>query len=206
MAPVSLEKISRIKFYYYPYYSYLCGLNCEVVKYLKQYRIPFAGLKLGKHVFDFDIDRMFFDCFDYSIVKDGKLKAEVILQKQERMMIVDFHITGDIMLTCDVCLSVFPARTVIDEKLIVKFTDEDLDKSSEEILVLSRNEYELDVSVPLYEYINLAVPHYKKCSEQGENISCDALMIAKLNGLAAQQEAKQETDPRWEALKNIKNN
>lgn len=178
------------------------------MKYLKQYRIPFSGLKLGKHVFDFDIERAFFDCFDYSIVKDGELKVEVALLKQENMMILDFHINGEIMLNCDVCLSDFPAKTTIKEKLIVKLTEEDLGETTEEILVLPRNEYELNIADLLYEYINLAVPHYSKCSEQGENISCDEEMISTLNGLAPKQEEEkqEEVDPRWEALKNLKNN
>jgi len=52
------------------------------VKHLKQYRIPFSGLNAGKHNFEFDINKKFFDCYEHSIVKDGNLKAEVELQKQ----------------------------------------------------------------------------------------------------------------------------
>lgn len=189
---------------------YLCRLNCEVVKYLKRYRIPFSGLKVGDHVFDFDIDKKFFDCFEYSLVKDGNLQATVSLARQENMLVADFHIEGQIELNCDICLSDFPAKTVIDERLIVKFTEEDMGDTTEEILVLSKNEYGLDIADLLYEYINLAVPHYKKCSEQGDGISCDPEMVDKLSNLAPQppQETTEEeqTDPRWEALKHLRNN
>lgn len=176
---------------------------------MKRYRIPFSGLKVGKHIFDFDIDRKFFDCFEYSLVKDGDLKVEVSLQRQENMLVANFHIEGTIELTCDVCLADFPAKTVIDQRLIVKFTEDDVDDSTEEIVVLSKNEYELDIAELLYEYINLAVPHYSKCSEQGEGIECDQKMVAVLNELAPQQqqpETDEEPDPRWEALKHLRNN
>ncbi|MEC3881131.1 YceD family protein [Parapedobacter sp. 10938] len=178
------------------------------MNYLKQYRIPFTGLSLGTHDFAFDIGKAFFDCYDYSIVKDGRLKAHVNLVKQETMMILQFRITGSVMLACDVCLSPFPAKTDIEERLIVKFTDEGAAESSEEIIVLAKHEHELDIAGLLYEYINVSIPLYNKCSEQGENITCDESVLAKLDGLAPAHEQKEEkqTDPRWDALKKIKYN
>ena len=179
-----------------------------MVNYLKQYRIPFTGLSLGAHDFEFDIDKSFFDCYEYSIVKDGNLKAFVNLLKQENMMVLQFHITGTVMLTCDVCLSPFPAKTDIRERLIVKFTDEDAAESTEEIIVLARHEHELDIAGLLYEYINVAIPHYSKCSEQGNDITCDETVLAKLSDLAPthQEKEKKQSDPRWDALKKIKYN
>ncbi|SEL75395.1 Uncharacterized metal-binding protein YceD, DUF177 family [Parapedobacter koreensis] len=176
---------------------------------MKQYRIPFTGLSLGTHDFEFDVDKAFFDCYDYSIVKDGNLKVSVDLHKQENMMILWFHIAGTVNLTCDVCLSTFPSKTVIEERLIVKFADDESDdmaESSEEILVLARHEHEVDIAGLLYEYINVAVPHYIKCSEQGDNITCDESVLAKLNNLAPEQHEEKQADPRWDALKNIKYN
>jgi len=177
-----------------------------MVNYLKQYRIPFSGLSLGTHDFEFDVDKAFFDCYEYSIVKDGTLKVLVNLHKQENMMVVRFHINGTVNLVCDVCLSSFPAETVIDERLIVKFTEEDLTETTEEILVLAKHEHELDIAPLLYEFINVSIPHYRKCSEQGNNITCDEAVLAKLNDLSPEQQEAAQTDPRWEALKNIKYN
>ncbi|MGK6351904.1 YceD family protein [Parapedobacter sp. DT-150] len=179
------------------------------MNYLKQYRIPFTGLSLGSHDFEFDVDKAFFDCYDYSIVKDGNLKASVNLLKQENMMILQFHIAGTISLTCDVCLSAFPAKADIQERMIVKFADEDLAESTEEILVLAKHEHELDIAGLLYEYINVSVPHYAKCSELGDKIICDETVLAKLNDMAPEQPKEEEEkapDPRWDALKNIKYN
>ncbi len=159
---------------------------------------------MGTHDFEFDIDKAFFDCYEYSIVKDGTLKALVNLRKQENMMVLQFHITGSTTLTCDVCLTAFPAKTDIHERLIVKFTDEGITENTEEIVVLAKHEHELDIAGLLYEYINVSVPHYIKCSEQGDNLTCDETVLSKLSNTEADEE--QQTDPRWEALKNIKYN
>lgn len=175
---------------------------------MKQYRIPFTGLSLGRHDFEFDIDKAFFDCYEYSIVKDGNLKARVNLLKQETMMVLEFRISGTVMLTCDVCLSPFAAKTDMENRLFVKFTDDGAADSTEEIIVLPRHEHELDIAGLLYEYINVAVPHYIKCSDQGDNITCDETVLAKLNDLAPAHQEKEEKqiDPRWDALKKIKYN
>ncbi|GHE23634.1 YceD family protein [Sphingobacterium griseoflavum] len=181
----------------------------QVSKYLKQYRIPFSGLSAGKHEFDFEIDDKFFDCYAHSLVKKGKLDAKVDLQKQENMLVVNFHIYGIIQLSCDVCLADFDAPLDFEERALVKFTDEDWESNTEEVLVLSKTDYELDIAELLYEYINVRVPYYSKCTEQGVNLSCDPEMLAKINVDSTEEQEdnnEEKIDPRWDILKNIKNN
>lgn len=179
----------------------------QVLKYLKQYRIPFSGLVSGKHKFDFDIDEKFFDCFEHSLVKKGKLKAEVALQKQENMLIVIFEITGTIKLTCDICLAEFDSPLDFQERVLVKFTEEDWDSETEEVITLSKTDYEFDVATLLYEYINVRVPYYSRCAEQGINITCDPEMLAKISSDdTTESNEEKKIDPRWDILKKIKNN
>lgn len=190
-------------------YPYICGLNYRALKVLQQYRIPFSGLKPGKHQFEFDVDKHFFDEYEYSIVKDGALKVIVELNKQETMMIADFRLSGTISLTCDVCLSSFPAETNMEERVIFKFDDPaEADYDNEDIVVLSRNAFELDTAMYIYEFINLAVPFYSRCGVQGGKANCDEQMLTQLDKLrsAEIQEENIQTDPRWDALKQIKNN
>ena len=37
----------------------------EMMKVTNEFLIPFIGLKLGKHQFEFQIKKKFFDSFDY---------------------------------------------------------------------------------------------------------------------------------------------
>lgn len=176
------------------------------MKYLKKYKIPFSGLAAGKHDFEFEIDDKFFDCFEFSLLKKGKLLAQASLQKQENMLVVSFNISGTIELTCDTCLSLFDAPVSFQERLIVKFEKEEWDSDIEEVIILNKTDHELDISTLLYEYINVQVPYYAKCDEQGRGIECDPSMLVHLSTQTEGVSSEKSTDPRWEALKNIKNN
>ena len=177
------------------------------MKALKQFSIPFTGLKLGKHQFDFEIDKSFFDAFEYSLVKDGALKIEVELDKQETMLILHFHIWGTIQLNCDKCLAEFSQPIEVNERQIVKFAEDDLESDDLEIIMLNKKESALDVSEMIYEFINVSVPYINNCEQAGQGQKCDPEMIATLEKLAsgtAEKEEEQNDDPRWEALKKLK--
>lgn len=182
----------------------------RALKSLQEYSIPFTGLKEGKHQFDFDVDKRFFDEFEYSLVKNGNLKVELELDKQETMLILQIVIKGHIFLNCDICLSDFPSVVDAKERVIVKFGEDDsLEDETDEIIVLSRNEHELNASTLIYEYINLAVPYFHRCDKAGSTEWCDQDMVEKLEKLSGPDQAEEKeqnaADPRWEALKNIKN-
>jgi len=88
------------------------------LKSLKTYSIPFTGLKLGKHFFDYVIKDEFFVEMDYSIVKKADLQCKVELDKQETMLILNFHIYGTITMTCDKCLAEYPQPVDVHEQQI----------------------------------------------------------------------------------------
>ena len=178
------------------------------MKALKQFSIPFTGLKIGKHQFDFEIDNSFFDAYEYSLVKKGELKAEVELDKQETMLILQFHIEGTIVLDCDKCLAEFNAPISIQERQIVKFAEDDLESDDLEIIMLNKRESELNVADLIYEFINVGVPYIKICEQNGDGQKCDQDMIDKLESLAVgsqnEEVEEQDVDPRWSALKKLK--
>ena len=178
------------------------------MKPLKQFSIPFTGLKIGKHQFEFDIDNSFFDAFEYSLVKKGDLKATVELDKQETMLILQIHIVGTIRLDCDKCLSEFTSPIDISERQIVKFAEDELESDDLEIIMLDRKESVVDISEILYEFINVSVPYIKVCEESGvEGTECDKEMVERLENLSIETQHNEEQiteDPRWEALKKLK--
>lgn len=176
------------------------------MKALKQFSIPFTGLKLGKHNFEFEIDKSFFDEFEHSLVKDGVLKAKVELDRQETMLILGFQIEGTIKLNCDTCLSDFDQPIKLEERQIVKFAEvvEEDELEDLEIIVLPRKETAVDVSELIYEFITVAVPFINKCEQAGK--ACDEQMLNTLDKLASgnEEQEEQNDDPRWEALKKLK--
>jgi uncharacterized metal-binding protein YceD (DUF177 family) len=172
------------------------------LKSLRNYSIPFTGLKLGKHQFEYDVNDAFFDEFEYSLVKKANLKCLVELDKQETMLILTFDIKGTIDTSCARCLAQYPQQVEIHEQQIAKFSEEDMD-ADEEIIILTKNDHEVDISGLIYEYINVALPFITVCDDEGNTPYCDKEMLESLNKLSANNN-NNEADPRWDALKNIK--
>ncbi len=168
--------------------------------YLKQFVIPFRGLKLGEHHFDFEIDDKFFDATETVDIEHGQVHVDVDLTRQERMLILECGIAGRVELKCDRCLEPYDQPVSGRERLIVKF-GEDWDEESDEVIIIPESEYQIDISQYLYEFINLLIPmqHIHPDDENG-NSTCDPDMIARLG----QHSNEQASDPRWDALKKLK--
>jgi uncharacterized metal-binding protein YceD (DUF177 family) len=177
--------------------------NYRSLKSLKTYSIPFTGLKLGRHEFDYVIDSEFFKEFDYSLVKKGNLQCRVELEKQETMIILDFHIHGVIDMACDRCLSEYPQQMDIKEQQVAKFSEEEITED-EEIIILTKNDTEIDIAGLIYEYITVAVPLIAVCGNEGNTQYCDKDMLDRLNKLSGSDENEKSADPRWDALKKLK--
>jgi len=173
------------------------------LKSLRNYSIPYTGLKLGKHQFEYVVNDAFFDEFEYSLVKKANLNCNVELEKQETMMILNFQITGTIDANCDRCLAQYPQQVDIHEQAIAKFSDEEIDED-EEIITLTKNDHEINIASLMYEYITVALPFITVCDNEGNTSYCDKEMLEKLNNLSANTEQDEQVDPRWDALKKIK--
>ncbi|MCK9400596.1 MAG: DUF177 domain-containing protein [Bacteroidales bacterium] len=169
------------------------------MNYLKHFIIPFSGLKLGNHTFNFEIEDKFFEHFEYSEIKKGRLHVDCLLDKQVRMMVLYFAIAGTVRIPCDKCAEEFDQPINGKQKLIVKF-GVDHHEESEDILVITEKEHELDVSQFLYEYIHLMLP-FKKVHGTDENgIS---LCNSEVTRYIIEKE-EYPIDPRWEALQKLK--
>src|ERR1051325_8526847 len=95
------------------------------------YHIPFVGLSLGEHKFDYKIGDAFFSNYEYSLIKNGDITVELDFLKQETMLVLDFYISGTIQAICDRCLEEFPLEIDGHNRLIVKFGEEAAEESDE---------------------------------------------------------------------------
>lgn len=177
--------------------------NYRSLKSLRTYSIPFTGLKLGKHQFEYVITDAFFEEFDYSLVKKADLVCRIEMDKQETMLILDFHITGTISLECDKCLAQYPQPVDIAEQQIAKFAEEEVDED-DEIITLKKNDHEINVAGLIYEYVTVAVPFITRCGDEGNTPYCDKEMLDRLQKLSGSGETNEQQDPRWDALKKLK--
>jgi glutamyl/glutaminyl-tRNA synthetase len=52
----------------------------------KEFTIPFAGLKEGKHHFNYEIDNSFFEAFNYKEFNNVNIKTVVVLDKNSNSL------------------------------------------------------------------------------------------------------------------------
>lgn len=175
------------------------------MKVNKEFLIPFAGLKQGKHQFEFDIDKTFFDGFDFDEYNDVNIKVNLVLEKKSTMLELTFKHKGTVNVPCDLSNEDFDLPVKGKLNLIVKFGEE-YNNDNDEILVLPHGEHQVDISQYIYEMIVLSVPS-KRVHPGIKDGTVAADMINKLNELSPKEkqveEKKEDTDPRWDELKKL---
>ncbi len=164
-----------------------------------EYIIPVKGLALGDHQYTYVIDDKFFSNYDYFDTNKGLVNLTVDMVKESNLIDFKFHFDGNIELLCDRCLDKFNMHVNDDFRLIVKYGNE-FEEISDEIITIPNNEANIDLSQYIYEYINLMLP-IKKVHQDDEfgNSTCNQEMIDQLDNYI-----EKKSDPRWDALKNIK--
>ena len=135
-----------------------------------EFLIPFVGLKIGKHLFDFEIGNSFFESMEYSIIEQGNVKVTLELDKKETMMIALFHAEGTINTLCDRCNTPMDLEIDGGYKLIYKFGLEE--EEDEMLVVLHPDSYQVDITNPIYELITTQLP-LRVLHDEGE---CDEEM------------------------------
>ena len=171
----------------------------------RQFIIPFKGLKVGKHNFVYDIDDTFFDDYEQSEITKGNIHVEVDLDKKANMLELYFSIEGDVLVICDRCLDEFEIPIDYETELFVKFGDVS-EEQTDEIIVLSHNEFELDVAQYIYEFVHLSLPYKRVHPDDSRGRStCNKEMLKKLDEYII-RENDENKDSRWDDLKNLLNN
>lgn len=166
----------------------------------KDYIIPFEGLKLGNHQFQYSIKRTFFDVYKYDDFLDSTIKVVLDFNKKNTLFELRFNILGTVLINCDVSGEEFNQPLDGSLDLIVKFGDE-YNNENEEVLILPHNEYEIDISQYIYELIILSVP-VKRIHPKIIDGTLKSKAIDKLAKLQENANNK-DTDPRWDKLKEL---
>jgi len=175
------------------------------MKALKAYAIPFIGLKVGEHHFDYQIDNTFFQNFEYDEFNSVDVKVDLKLEKKTTFLELYFSALGSINVNCDITNE--PYDQTIDDKfkLVVKFGNE-YNNDIEDILILPHGDYEINVAQFIYELIVLAVP-VKRIHPGIEDGTLQSDILSKLEELSPSEDNKtkssEDIDPRWNNLKKL---
>lgn len=194
------------------------------MKSKKEFIVPFIGLKLGLHDFEFEIHDTFFEEREYSTVQKGTVKVTLQLEKKETMMIGAFSIQGLVISTCDRCNDQLEVPVEGNFRLIYRFGTDLTD--DETLVVLHPDDYEIDLRESIYEFIIISLP-VRLIHPKNE---CNQEMVELINKYTIQPEESEQdwqdqedvddddweeeeeengdddfdiTDPRWSALKKL---
>ena len=175
------------------------------MKPLKEFSIQFIGLKLGEHHFEYDIDKKFFEEFEYDEFNDADLKINLVLNKKTTLLELHFEVSGIINVNCDLTNEPYNQEINNDFDLVVKFGNE-YNNDNEDILIIPHGEYEINVAQYIYELIVLSVP--TKLVHPGViDGTLDSEILKKLEELSPKdldiKNDNEDTDPRWNTLKKL---
>ena len=179
--------------------------------HLAPFRIPFVGLKPGRHDFRMEVDSLFFDSFPSSETNQIGGLADVMLDKLGSKMDCVVNFKGSATLPCDRCLADVIVDVEFTERLVVQLGE--TTNTEEDIWILGPECHELDISQPVFEWIHLHLPSRRVHATLDD---CDSEVVAYLHANSetysealgsSDGEGEDEDDgidPRWNALKDLK--
>jgi uncharacterized metal-binding protein YceD (DUF177 family) len=174
----------------------------KLLKQDRAYIINFGHLKLGKHEYSFEVDHHFFDEYTYSLVKQGRIKVNLELDKEkETLLVLDFKFAGEIEVKCDRCLDKFEYPIENTARILVKLTDKKEDPEADELIYLPMDAWEINLKPLIYEFINLELPLKRLCSLIDKECNPEVITYLKKQ---EEEENAGEPDPRWKGLEELK--
>ena len=173
---------------------------------LAEFTIPFKGLKLGKHQFEYELDNRFFKHFEYEEFNSADVKIYLLFEKKSTMMELTFNAGGTVNVNCDLTNEPYDQPIENTLFLVIKFGDE-FDNEDEDLLIIPHGEYEVNIQQYIYELVVLGVPA-KRIHPGVEDGTLESDVLDKLEEHSLKSQKKRnedDIDPRWDKLKNLLN-
>ncbi len=166
----------------------------------REYRIDIFNLSYQLHELNFKINDTLLSEIENSVLTKGSGSCKVTLQKSETMISLHLSIDAEVELICDRSLDSFSHPMLLVEDVIIKYGEED-DDSHEEYMVIRRETPSIFVDGLIYEFISLAVPMKKLHPRYEGKATPDLIYSTKAK---KKEKTEDVIDPRWEALKKLR--
>ena len=176
------------------------------MKPLKAYDIQFVGLKLGKHIYDYEINQTFFEYFEFDEFNTINVNLNIHLEKKTTLLELNFSGNGSVNINCDVSNEPYDQLINFNFNLVVKFGQE-YNNENDSILIIPHGSYEINIAQYIYELIVLSIPQ-KRIHPGVEDGTLNSEILRKLEDLSPNADLKDESsssdvDPRWNKLKKL---
>lgn len=182
----------------------------------------------GTEEFHYDLDKQFFVNMESADIRDAKIGVDLVVTHRNGVYDLAFSCDGSVTVACDRCLDDLELPIESAYHVMVKYGDSYKDDSDEFIEIPESDSY-LNVAYMIFDTISLAIPikHVHapgKCNRAMSSLlkkhrthdanDPDAELEEELidemeSGQALADDTRQSetevpTDPRWDALKNLK--
>ncbi len=175
--------------------------------FLREYSLDVARLKDGKSEASYEVEGKFFERFDKSQIKEGEARVDISLEKTPSHLDAHFTLGGWVYLECDRCRQ--PYKQELENHFHIVYSFKEKEKASEdtEVIYIDKNEEELSLIQEIYDFIHLSLP-MRKVPDPSVHL-CDPKVLEVLGldeeGKPVENvETEEEIDPRWAALKQLK--
>ena len=174
-------------------------------------KLKIKTLPFGTHTVECHLDESFFNLEEQLEVRRADVNVTLaITRKSESTFRLEVACNGTVTTACDRCLEDLDLPVDVEYRLNVEQMGTELDDSNEELLIVPSEWRELDAAPIVRDTVLLAIP-MTHCHENEED--CNPNMLDVLDNHLAEavpddddlsQSETTGTDPRWEALKKLK--
>lgn len=175
---------------------------------LRKYDINIFGLENKRYAFNFESGDAFFDALEQNLIKKGQFTTQVVLNKSETMIRLDFHIKGEVEQLCDRSLDEYNEPIDVENQMLLKFSDHN-EELTDEIELIERNTATVNVARFIFEFIGLSLPmkklHPRFRAEEEDDDESEGKMIYQSEP-EPDEDGNPPLDPRWEALRRLNDN
>ena len=184
------------------------------------YSIQLKTMEIGESVLEYHLDNEFFEAIGEEAIQKGNINAKVRVVKSSKQSELFFELEGKVVVLCDRCLEEMDQPIKTSGHLIARMGKEFMD-DGDDIVVIPEEQGVINVSWFMYEFVELAIPikHVhpfghcntgmaSKLSEHmvdSDSFEDDADSFASaIDAVVGNSSADGPIDPRWEALRKLK--
>lgn len=176
----------------------------------RKYSVEVPKLRYGVNEEAFELDRSFFEEFEFSPIHEGNVKVSVSIDKTNTHLDTKFHFVGEISLECDRCLEPYLHHVDFEMRIVYSY-DEELEFDTDEIVLIDRSTPVLYFANDFYDFLVIEIPLRKVPKPEVHLCAPQVLEMLGLNPDGSQKEEdeldteeEEIIDPRWQALKKFK--
>lgn len=168
-----------------------------------EYTIPLIGLPFGHTDYQYVISDKFFGEREYSEVKNGVVNLRLDIEKMETMFVLALNFEGKVVLQCDRCGDDYEQPIEGSAEIYLKYGAAN-GNEDDDVIFITKNDNEFDVSDLIYEYIILSLPIHRVHQDESE---CNKDVLDMLYHEDKTQDVENESDANaaWsEMMKQLK--